>query len=217
MSAYGGPVADLDMNQIIHAAVRRDLARTETALRAMRDGDAGRAAALQRAWTVLWRQLHHHHELEDALVWPYLRSLEVLDPFDIDQMEAEHAAMAKACRDATVAIDAVAADPSTARASVAADAVAVAARVTEGHLLHEEKAITPVINERSHTPEWKAVEAQMRKGSPFHAGELFAWIQDGADPEVTTALKSTIPAPVVMILSRVFGFSYHRKVAPVWR
>ncbi len=50
------------MNQIIHAAVRRDLARTESALRALREGDTARAAEIQRAWGALWGQLRHHHE-----------------------------------------------------------------------------------------------------------------------------------------------------------
>jgi len=205
------------MNQIIHAAVRRDLARHEQALRAFPDGDADRAAALRRAWTVLWRQLHHHHELEDAHVWPYLRGLDVLDPVVVDELEAEHVAMAEACTAATEAIDALADAPTAARAHQAADAVAQAARVTEHHLVHEEATITPVISARTQTPEWKAVEAEFRKGSPFRAGELFAWVQDGADAEVGGALRAMMPAPVVLLLSRGFGWSYHRTVAPVWR
>ena len=205
------------MNQIIHAAVRRDLARMEAALRGLAEGDADRAAGLKRAWDVLWRQLHRHHESEDALVWPYVRGLAVVEPSVVDAMESEHQTMAAACDVATSAIDAVAADPTTARAAAAADAVAEAARVTDSHLEHEERAITPVIQDRVDTPEWKTVEAELRKGSPFEAGELFAWLQDGADPEVVAALRSTVPAPVVTIMSRVFGFSYHRRVAPIWR
>ena len=205
------------MNQIIHAAVRRDLARMEAALRALPDGDADRAAGLKRAWDVLWRQLSRHHQSEDAHVWPYVRGLAVVEPSVVDAMESEHHAMAGACEAATAAIDAVVAEPTAVRATAAADAVAEAARITDSHLEHEERAITPVIRERIETSEWKTVEAELKKGSPLEAGELFAWLQDGADPEVLAALRSTIPGPVVTILSRVFGFSYHRKVAPVWR
>ena len=205
------------MNQIIHAAVRRDLARLETALRGLAEGDVDRAAGLERAWDVLWRQLQRHHEGEDEHVWPYVRALAVVEPSVVDAMESEHHAMAAACDAAAAAIDAVVADPTRARATVAADAVAEAAGVTASHLEHEERAITPVIQERVETPEWKTVEAELRKGSPFEAGELFAWLQDGADPEVVAALRSKVPGPVVTILSRVFGMSYHRRVAPVWR
>jgi hypothetical protein len=29
--------------------------------------------------------------------------------------------------------------------------------------------------------------------------------------------KSTVPSPVVYLLARIFGRSYYRDVAPVWR
>lgn len=210
-------VADLDMNQIIHAAVRRDLARMEAALRSLPDGDTDRAAALQRAWGALWGQLRRHHEQEDEHVWPYVRALAVVDPSVVDAMESEHHAMAAASEAATAAIEAVAAEPTAARASAAADAVAAAARVTDAHLEHEERAITPVIQERYETPEWKAIEKEFRRGGPVQGGQFLAWLQDGGDPEALAALRSTIPPPVLFILSRGFGRSYHRNVAPVWR
>ena len=40
----------MSMNQIIHAAVRRDVARTAQALRALGDGDTARALVVQVAW-----------------------------------------------------------------------------------------------------------------------------------------------------------------------
>ena len=43
-------MATITMNEIIHAAVRRDLARAESALRSFPDGDRSRAEALKRAW-----------------------------------------------------------------------------------------------------------------------------------------------------------------------
>jgi len=207
------------MNVIVHAAVRRDLARMEQALRGFRTGDQQRARALQRAWSTLWRQLHHHHVGEDTHVFPYVRSLGpgVLDPALVDAMESEHEAMSASMQGATAAIDALAADPSAANASAAASAVAAAAQVTDAHLVHEETDVVPVIAARTETPEWKAVEKQLRKGSPRHTGEMFAWLQDGAEPRVQQSLGALVPSPVRFVLSRVLGRSYHREVAPVWR
>lgn len=205
------------MNEIIHAAVRRDLARFESALRSFPDGDGSRARGLRRAWATVDRQLHHHHESEDAYVWPYVRSLDVADPALLDAMESEHRAMAAGLDAVTSALDALVADPTTATAQAAADAVVETARVTGRHLEHEENDVMPILNERLDTPEWKAVERQLRKGSPAMAGELFAWIQDGADPTVRDALGRTVPAPVRFVLARVIGRSYHKEVAPVWR
>ncbi len=207
------------MNDILHAAVRRDLNRMESALRAFPDGDAKRAQDLNRAWAALWHQLHEHHVGEDTYVWPYVRGLgtDVLDPALLDAMEAEHEAMAAAMEAATAAVETLAADPSAATAGAAAEAVAQAHAVTDQHLVHEEKDVVPAIMAREHTPEWKAVEKNLRKGGAKQGGEMFAWLQDGASPEVQEALTGMVPAPVVFILSRVFGRAYHREVAPVWR
>ena len=57
------------MNRVIHAAVRRDLARLESALEIARHGDRERAAELQRAYANLYRELKHHHESEDQWVF----------------------------------------------------------------------------------------------------------------------------------------------------
>src|SRR4028119_2090541 len=97
-------MAKMTMNEIIHSAVRRDLARREAALREWPDGDGERARQLQRAWDSPWEQLHHHHESEDAYIWPYVRSLGVLPVELLDTMEAEHVAMAAAMEEASAAV-----------------------------------------------------------------------------------------------------------------
>lgn len=209
----------LNMNDLVHAAVRRDLNRMEAALRAFPDGDVKRAQDLNRAWAALWNQLHHHHTGEDTYIWPYVRGLgaDVLDPVLLDSMEAEHEAMAESMEAATGAIEALTADPSATRAAAAVEAVAHAHAVTDQHLVHEETEVVPAIMAREHTPEWKAVEKNLRKGGAKQGGEMFAWLQDGATPEVKQALTAMVPPPVLFILSRVFGRAYHREVAPVWR
>lgn len=210
-------MAHITMNEIIHAAVRRDLARMEAALRAFPDGDAERAHGLQRAWTALWEMLHEHHQGEDAHVWPYLRSLGTVDPALADAMEAEHEAMAHAMTDATAAVYDLVATPTTAAAQVAADRVARAAEVTAHHLDHEEREVMPIIVPQLGTPAWKAVEKQLRAGSLTQGGRFFAWLQDGIEPELGAALRTNVPGPVLWGLSRLAGRSYHRHVAPVWR
>lgn len=205
------------MNEIIHAAVRRDLARFESALRSFPEGEGARARQLRRAWATVDRQLHHHHETEDAFVWPYVRSLGVVDSALLDAMESEHRAMGAGLGAVAGALDDLIEDPTSARAAAAADTVAQTARVTVGHLDHEEADIMPIIIERERTPEWKAVEKQLRKGSPGMAGELFAWLSDGGDSRALDSLAATVPAPVRFILSKGFGRSYHREVAPIWR
>jgi hemerythrin-like domain-containing protein len=207
----------ITMNEIIHAAVRRDLARTEAALRAFPDGDRPRAEALKRAWDFLAQTLHDHHVGEDEHVWPYLRSLGGVDPALADQMEAEHVVMAAAMSRASASMNEFVASASQTSAETAADSVAAAAAVTAHHLDHEEEAVMPVIVAQMHTAGWKAVEKQLRTGNAGDAGRFFAWLQDGMEPAIATALAGTVPAPVRFVLSRVMGRRYRREIAPAWR
>ena len=60
-STVRGMTGTLSINQVIHAAVRRDVGRTEQALRTMPDGDTARARQIRTAWRNLVRELTHHH------------------------------------------------------------------------------------------------------------------------------------------------------------
>ena len=62
----------MTMNQVIHAAVRRDLTRLDRALDAFPSGDAERANQLARAYRFLRHQLTDHHQSEDELIWPVI-------------------------------------------------------------------------------------------------------------------------------------------------
>lgn len=209
-------MTQLTMNQVIHGAVRRDLARTAAALQAFAEGDRDRAAGLTRAWQNLSRELVHHHESEDALIWPYLRKVGV-DEGLVSAMESEHGAMHEALEAASGAMASLAVSASAADAQTAYDAVVHAQQVAGDHLDHEERELEPQLHPHMEDPEWKAVEKQLRAGSPVRAGWFFAWLLDGADPVHETYLRSMIPAPVVLILSRLLGRGYHRSIAPVWR
>ena len=209
-------MATLSMNQVIHAAVRRDVARTERALRDLREGDGERAGQLQRAWQNLVRELTHHHEAEDRYIWPFLAARGV-DAELMAAMEDEHAAMKQALTDAGRAIDEVVAQPTGGRARAAADTVAATSVVIDRHLDHEERDVEPLVAEHEDDPEWKAITRRMRPAGLSNTGSALAWMQDGAGEQELVSLRAAIPGPVVAVLSGVFGRRYHREVAPTWR
>src|SRR4051795_11596366 len=90
----------MTMNRLIHAAVRRDLARLDAALAQAGDGDRERAAELQRAFDNLHGELTRHHEGEDAHLWPMLATVGVA-PDLLSDMESEPAAMSTSLATAT--------------------------------------------------------------------------------------------------------------------
>ncbi len=89
--------------------------------------------------------------------------------------------------------------------------------VVERHFAHEEGELEPLMRPHLESTEWKQVEKTLRKSPPTTTGRFIAWLTDGMDPENQSYLRSTIPRPVIAVLSRVFGRQYHREVAPVWR
>lgn len=209
-------MATMSMNKVIHGAFRRDLSRFQDALGRFQDSDKARAAQLGTAWDNFDAQLTDHHEGEHAIAWPSLVKIGV-SPETIAQMDAEHDRMADALAKARGAMNAfrttgTAADTATARAAV--DHLGT---VTLEHLDHEEAETEDVYLANADGPEMKAMGKQFAKVSPTKGGQFFAWVTDGATREEMAALTASVPKPVLAILSGLFGRSYRRDVATVWR
>jgi hemerythrin-like domain-containing protein len=206
----------MSMNKVIHAAFRRDLQRFLDALAAFRDGDSARAAQLGTAWDNFDTQLTDHHEGEHEIAWPALASVGVSQE-TIDQMDAEHDRMTEALTATrgtmtTFRTTATGADAAAARASFER-----LRDVTVEHLDHEEAELEPVYQANADGPEIKAMGKKFAKVSPAKGGRFFAWVTDGASAEEMAAITGSIPKPVLMIISGIFGRGYRRDVASVWR
>lgn len=208
--------ATLSMNQVIHAAVRRDVARTEQALRALPDGDAARAAQVRTAWRNLVRELTHHHEAEDEHMWPFLAS-RGFDPALLEQMESEHGAMKVALASVSSGLDALVATPTADHAAAVADEVARAAAVINGHLEHEERDVEGLMDDLKHDADFEQLTRRLRPASTVDAANALAWMQDGAGPRELAGLRAAVPRPVVAVLTALLARRYRREVAPTWR
>jgi hypothetical protein len=208
--------APMTMNRVIHGAVRRDLARLDAALADFPAGDVERGRQLARAFGHLRTELTHHHEGEDAHVWPMLATVGVASDL-LETMESEHASMSAALAETDAAMGRLGASGSAADAAAARESLQRTRAVIEGHLDHEEADLEPQLVKQFGSPEWKAVEKKLRSQPPAVAGSFFAWVTDGMGVAERSYLRSTVPAPVVFVLSRVLGWRYLREVAPVWR
>ncbi|WP_344042350.1 hemerythrin domain-containing protein [Nocardioides panacihumi] len=207
----------MTMNKVIHGAVRRDLDRFRRALGAFPDGDRDRAAALHRAWTNFDAQLTEHHEGEHEIAWPAMEAIGI-DTSTISSFDSEHEAMAAdlaATRESMATLR---------RTATRADADAAAAAMTKlqatavGHLDHEERETESALIEHDGDPAIKEMGKKFsRRVGPARAGVFFAWVQDGASAEELSALRQSVPGPVLAIMGGLFGRSYRRRVAPVWR
>jgi len=210
------PTPSMSMNKVIHAAVRRDLDRFRRALATFPDGDRERAAALYRAWDNFDAQLTEHHEGEHEIAWPAMRAIGIDGP-TIDSFDTEHAAMAAELATTRVAMDTLRGTASRADADAAAAAMERLQTTTVSHLDHEEEETEAALARSEDDPAIKEMAKRFsRRSGPPTAGMFFAWVQDGASTEELTALRASVPGPVMTILSRVFGRRYRKEIAPVW-
>ena len=205
------------MNKVIHAAVRRDLGRFRTALDAFPDGDRGRAAGLQRAWENFDAQLTEHHEGEHEIAWPAMKAIGISGP-TIESFDAEHEAMAADLATARAAMTTLSRTASRADADAAAAAMEKLQTTTVTHLDHEEAETEPALLQHEGDPAMKEMGKKFsRRVGVSKAGTFFTWVQDGATPTERSALRASVPGPVLAIIGGLFGRRYNKEVAPVWR
>jgi hypothetical protein len=206
----------MSMNKVIHCAVRRDLKRFRAGLEKFQDGDRTRAAALHRAWQNFDAQLTEHHEGEHDVAWTGLKAVGV-DQATIDGFEHEHELMVADLTTTRAAMEKFAASATKADADAAGAAMATLETTTTTHLEHEEATTEPVLAENHDHPAIKEMGKQFsRRASLPVAGTFFAWVQDGATAEERTALRASVPGPVLAIIGGLFGRRYRKEVAPVW-
>ena len=203
------------MNRAIHSAFRRDLGRFIGALESFPPGDRALAARLGVAWDQFEDQLTHHHTGEHEIAWPALTSVGV-SPELLEQMDEEHGEMAAALTAASRGFATLRSHPTAEQVATTLLAVRQLQTATVLHLDHEEAELEPVYLEKKDTPEIKAMGKAFGKVSPSRGGRFFAWLLDGAGPDEVAAIKSTVPGPVLSIISGVFGRGYRKDVASLW-
>ena len=203
------------MNKVIHAAFRRDLDRFVIALGSFRDGDQRRADQLNTAWANFDDQLTYHHEGEHETAWPALEQVGV-SPELLATMAAEHDTMTEALVATRTAMADLVQSPGRDQADRARAAFEQLRTVTVVHLDHEEAELEQVYLDNSDHPAIEEMAKTFAKVSPARGGRFFAWLLDGATPEQRAALGSTVPGPVLKIITGIFGRGYRKNVAPVW-
>ena len=177
---------DLGGMYVMHHAFRRDLDRFVSAVRRTPVGEAATWRALQRRFGLFDEALHHHHEVEDAAIWPALLERSTgADRATLEAMEAEHDTIdpaLQACRDAFAAVvDHPCADH---RNALDVRLTALRAGLVD-HLRHEETEALPLVQRTMTAAEWKASEDAAAKGYPLRLVPfLVCWTMDGMPDQV---------------------------------
>lgn len=143
----------------IHESIRRDLASVRSlaadVVAGADPGEVRESLDTMRTNGPLWklkvnclqycRFVHHHHQLEDAMMFPIVRDRRPETGTVIDRLEADHRKVAVLLDDVTDATGALDDESDSSARREAADALeALADHLTE-HLAYEEEELLPVL------------------------------------------------------------------------
>lgn len=216
-----GPL-DMTGMYVMHYAFRRDLTDFVSAVRQTPVGDLEVWRALRARWARFFEVLHHHHEAEDAHIWPVTRAhAEELGRPEVtavlDRMEADHDLIDPALEACTAAFAAMVGHPCADHRNALDVEVTEVRELLVDHLAREESTAIPLLQELTTPEEWKASEKAIGKEYglaiiPFAA----PWGVKGLPPEKLQEVLSYLELPHRVLL-RVFRRGFLRKEAVAFR
>ena len=157
--------------RVNHRAMRGDVRRLAALTSAIAEGrqpyDRGRAQALRIYLDMLCEGIHHHHRMEDEMLWPVLvRSAGA--EIDLRELSDDHAALdplLDQVRD--LATRFAGGDLELAVAGQLSRVLAQLRDHLDEHIEEEERMIFPIIRRYVSVADWATVERAVRKGGAF--------------------------------------------------
>jgi len=185
-----GTASMATMLLLLHHAFRRDIARLIRAIEQIKAGDTSRAESLRGEWEKSYRQaLHGHHTMEDANIFPDIRSKHPDLSAALDALTEQHHKIDPVLEKG----DAVFADlghPENAEA-----VLQELKTLLDQHLAFEEAQITPSLRGGKEFP----VPADDAMAAMYAQG--FAWSMQGIAPEVLDQVRKMLPEILLAKLS----------------
>jgi hemerythrin-like domain-containing protein len=216
MKAEPSAPADTRMMGIVHGALRRDLARAADALsRQPVPGDAQRVAIAQHMEAMM-DFLHVHHRGEDAWLWPTMRRLNPAASEVLDQMDADHLAIAPHMGKVTAA--AAAYGKSSAGREALAEALNDLRGALDPHLRREEDEMMPIVASTLTPGQWDGWEQEyyVKTKNKKDLGLEGHWLIDGGDRAVYDHVVGKVSPVLRFVLLRVFGPRYRKACVTRW-
>ncbi|WP_042396669.1 hemerythrin domain-containing protein [Streptacidiphilus carbonis] len=206
---------DFTVMYATHDAFRRDLSRLAAATAEGRAVTAG----VRAGWENFQHQLHVHHTVEDAELWPRVERAVAHRPADLAlmrEMEEEHARLGPLLE----AVDHALSGSSSGSGAGTGDRppadlperVRELADVLGAHMRHEEQSALPLIQEVLTPKDWAAFRGGMaRAQGPRGAAGYIPWILDGIGAEDRRAFLAAMPAPVAVVNRLFLAGRYRRR------
>lgn len=202
----------------IHSAFRRELRLAPDLLRSVEHGDRLRAGIVATHLDFVDRFLHHHHTIEDDLLWPKLmvRVPAEIAPL-VDLMEAQHEAVANLLEHTAALRAEWRADADSARAEVLATLYGRLHDALIEHLDAEEQHVMPLVESCITEKEWARIGKAAQRSTPLKDGpRMLGMLAYDGDPDVMWHMLGAVPAPARGFALKMGRRAYAKHAARVY-
>lgn len=209
--------ADTVMMSVMHDALRRDFARVREVLDAPDVPAAPQARALASHLLFMLVFLEGHHHNEDDKLWPLVLAHDpALGPL-MDAMSQDHAAVAAEVGRLERAARRFGQEPDQATRADLVVAIERLNAVLGPHLDREESELMPRVSACLTAAQWHQFEKSAKPDMSIPVlAEYLNWFLEDLDPVRRHKVVTSMPAPIVLISTRVFGPGYRRRAAERW-
>ncbi|MFD9685641.1 hemerythrin domain-containing protein [Kitasatospora sp. NPDC059088] len=203
--------------RLVHAALRRDLARLPNALRLLQPEEEDKGEAVLRHWTFMTAMLTCHHEQQDTRIWPIVRRFAPELRLLLNWLEADHHNLDHSFTRVTTLVRIASRDTGSAW-PVAYAMEDLAARL-ETHLRIEERQLLPrmerVVADSSRLGGLAELLDLLRGADGPGTADALAWLLDGVDPVLVERLLAECDDDVARNWPH-WQATYQRCTAPLW-
>jgi hemerythrin-like domain-containing protein len=202
----------------IHSAFRRELRLAPALLRSVEHGDRLRAGLVASHLDLVDRFLHHHHTIEDDLLWPKLleRVPAEIAPV-VELMETQHQTVAQLLERTVAVRNAWRKEADSAWVGeLAALYTNLHAALVE-HLEAEEQHVMPLVEACVTQKEWTKIGKAAQRGTALKDGpRMLGMLAYDGDPDVIREMLGAVPAPMRGIVLKTGRRAYAKHAQRVY-
>ncbi|MCW2877538.1 MAG: Hemerythrin cation binding protein [Sphaerisporangium sp.] len=209
---YGPGLTDVRMMRVAHTSFRRELGLSPAAVRGVTEGDRRRASIVADHATLFLSLLHHHHSIEDDLLWAALleRVPAELAPL-VHVMQSQHEHVAALLDQAHAGIGTWRRTASTSDGEALAGILSDLCAALFEHLHAEETHLLPIMARHITAEEWEEFTVQGMSSIPKRLMFLgFGMMLYEGDPEVIGIELRKLPPPLRRLLPPLGRLAFRR-------
>lgn len=204
------PLTDVRDMYMSHTMFRREIGLASALVRAVADGDVGRAATVADHLGLVDTVLHHHHVAEDTFLWHRLVERAGEEARKIVQvMEEQHGSLDKLLDEMRTGLGQWRRTADAEQGTVLADTIEQLHSQLVKHLAAEEDLAIPLIENHITTSEWAQMLGESAADvAPEQMPLVFGMVAYEADPDTVRDVIAAMPPEVSSVIGGLAADAY---------